>query len=336
MLKKTMRFFLVILILGGAVSCNKKDNSNLMPPITGKAGEVVLVMPDNLFDGFIGDSIANILTKEEIALPQTGMQGAEPIFDLVQIPPEALSNVFRSHRNIIIAKLNTELSKAVIKVEKSYWAAQQILIRMEAPTKESFVQLLDNKEDYIVDAILGAEIDRQVYLNKKYENSELHRTILANHEIITHFPKGYEALVDTGNFVWIQHEPQEIIQGLLMWDYPYVNEDQLNYENLIIKHDEFLKPRVPGEVKGSYMAIEFEAPLHSWTFNHEEKFVREIKGLWEMEGGFMGGPFVSWTFVDDKRERLVTAFGFVFAPKYNKRNHIRKIESLIRTIGFPD
>jgi len=97
-----------------------------------------------------------------------------------------------------------------------------------------------------------------------------------------------------------------------------------------------LKPRVPGGQPGSYMAIEFEAPIHSKTFEHKGNFVREIKGLWEMEGGFMGGPFVSWTMVDEKRDRLVTAFGFVFAPKYEKRNHIRKIESLIRTIEFPD
>jgi len=336
MIKTTMRFFLVLLILSGTYSCKKRDNSNLMPPITGKAGEVVLVMPDALYDGFVGDSIANILTQEEIALPQTGMEGAEPIFDLVQIPPEAFSNVFKSHRNIIIAKLNPELSKGVLKVERSYWASQQLLIRIEAPTKESFVELIDNQEDFIVQTIREAEIDRQVYLNRKYENSELHRSILANHDIITYFPKGYEALVDTGNFVWVQHDPMDMIQGVLLWDYPYVSEDQLDYEKLIGDQDKMLKPRVPGGPPGSYMAIEFEAPLHSKTFEHNGNFVREIKGLWEMENGFMGGPFVSWTMVDEQRDRLVTAFGFVYAPKYEKRNHIRKVESLIRTIEFPD
>ncbi len=335
MLKKTMRFFLVLLIVGGTFSC-KSDNTNLLPPITGRAGEVVLVIPDELYAGHVGDSLANVLTKEEIALPQTGMEGAEPIFDLVQIPPSAFSNIFKSHRNIIIAKINPELSQAVIKVDENYWASQQLLIRMEAPTKEAFIELIDNKEDFIVEAIREAEIDRQVYLNQKYSNSELHRSLLANHEIISYFPKGYEARVDSGNFVWIQHDPPEIIQSVLIWDYPYEDEDQVKYESLIIKHDQMLKPRVPGEIEGSYMAIEFLSPLYSKTFTHKGNFTREIKGLWEMENGFMGGPFVSWTMVDEKRNRLVTFFGFVYAPKYKKRNHIREVESLLRTIEFPD
>ncbi len=332
-----MKLFLVMLILCGALSCNKTSNENLLPPITGKAGEVVLVMPDNLFDGSLGDSIANVLTKEEIALPQTGMQGAEPIFDLVQIPPKAFSNIFKSHRNIIIAKLNPELPQAIIKVERDYWAFHQVLIRLEAPTREAFAELIYNKDDFIVETLREAEIGRQVYLNRKFENSELHRTLLANHDIITHFPKGYEARVDTGNFAWIQHDPQEIIQGVLIWDYPYGDEDQISYAKLLSKQDKMLKTRVPGEVKGSYMAIDFEnAPVHSKTLTHKGNFVRELKGLWEMENGFMGGPFVSWTFVDEKRNRLVTIFGFVYAPKYKKRNHIRKIESLLRTVEFPD
>ena len=336
MVKNSIRISAVLALLLVAGSCKKGKNDNLIPPITGKAGEVVLVIPDNLYEGRVGDSIVNILTQEELALPQTGMQGAEPVFDLVHIPPEAFTNVFRSHRNIIIAQINTELKNPVLKVENNYWAFQQVLIRIEAPDKESFAELLYENEDYLVETIREAEIDRQVYLNRKYENSELHRSLLDKHQIIAYFPKGYEARVDTGNFVWIQYDPMDMIQGVFIWDYPYTSEDQLEYARLVAKNDKMLKDRVPGGVKGSYMTIYFDAPTYSKTLEHNGHFVREIKGLWEMEGDWMGGPFVSWTYVDEKRNRLVTLFGFVYAPKYEKRNHIRKVESLLRTVDFPD
>lgn len=325
-----------LLILSVTFSCKNGNNDNLMPSISGKAGEVVLVMPKDLFEGRLGDSIARVLTQEELALPQTGMDGAEPIFDLVHIPPTAFTNVFRSHRNIIIAQLNPELEQPVIKAEPNYWASQQILIRLEAPTKESFVELLSNKGDFIVETLRNAEIDRQVLINRKYENSELHRSLLANHELSAYFPKGYEARVDTGNFVWIQYDPMDMIQGVLIWDYPYTSEDQVSYETLLAKTDKMLKSRVPGSNKGSHMAIYFGSPIYSKTFTHNGHFVREVKGLWEMEGDWMGGPFISWTFVDEARNRLVTLFGFVYAPKYEKRNHIRKVESLLKTVDFPD
>jgi len=65
-------------------------------------------------------------------------------------------------------------------------------------------------------------------------------------------------------------------------------------------------------------------------------FVTEMRGLWETVGDFMGGPFISWSFVDEKRSRIVTAFGYVYAPKVAKRNPIRKVESVLKTIDFPD
>jgi hypothetical protein len=56
------------------------------------------------------------------------------------------------------------------------------------------------------------------------------------------------------------------------------------------------------------------------TFTWNGNYVREMRGLWEVKVDFMGGPFISWTMVDEKRNRIVTAFGFVYAPKIGKRN----------------
>ena len=77
---------------------NKKEN--LLPPMSGKPGEVVLVMDDALFKGAVGDTIFNLLCQQELALPQTGFEGAEPMFDLVQVPREAFSNIFNFASNI--------------------------------------------------------------------------------------------------------------------------------------------------------------------------------------------------------------------------------------------
>jgi len=307
-----------------------------MPPITGKAGEVIVVIDNETFKGAIGDSLWGILSQEELALHQTGMEGAEPMFDVIQVPPDAFSNIFRSHRNIIFVEIDTTLTQPVIKIERDYWARGQLLMRLGAPSKEAFATLLYEKDDFIVETIRDAEIDRQIGLNRKMENPELVNQLKRNHNLIVQFPKGYTARVDTGNFVWIQHDPEELMMGVFIYHYPYQDESQIAYENLLQTTDQWLKPRVIGGPKNSYMAIEMEAPLYSKAFEFNGNYVREIKGLWEMENDFMGGPFVSWSFVDVKNNRIVTLFGFVYAPKYKKRNHIRKIESLLRTVSFSD
>ncbi|MEA1877379.1 MAG: DUF4837 family protein [Bacteroidota bacterium] len=337
MSKKVLALALIAVITVGMVSCNKeKSHKALMPPITGRPGEVTLVMLTELYDGFVGDSLYAILCQEEPALPQSGMEGAEPMFDLIQIPPTGFGNIFKSNRNIIIAKIDPALKQAAIAIERDYWAKNQLLIRLAAPTKEAFVELIDNKDDFLIKTIRDAEIDRQIYLNRKYENTELVNQMKRNHKMVIQFPKGWQSRVDAGNFIWVQYDPPDITQGVLVYYYPYANEEQLEYENLIQATDKWLKKRVPGPSKGAYMSLELDAPVYSREFNMNGNYVRELKGLWEMQNDFMGGPFICWSFVDEANSRVVSVFGFVYAPKFNKRNHIRKVESLLKTVSFPE
>lgn len=339
-MQMTMRrytFLPALLILPLLLSCNReKTQKALMPPITGKPGEVTLVMPSELYEGALGDSLYAVLCQEEPALPQSGMEGAEPMFDLIQLPPSGFGNVFRSNRNILIVSLDPELEKPLIRIERDYWAKNQLLIRMSAPDKESMARLIYEKDDFLIQTLRQAEIDREVYLNNKYENTELVNQLLRNHQMRVQFPKGWLPRQDKGNFVWVEYNPPDITQGVLICHYPYTSEDQVTYDQLIADTENWLKEHVPGPSSGSFMTLELNAPVYSRVFEHEGHYVRELKGLWRVENDHMGGPFISWTFVDEARSRLVSVFGFVHAPKFNKRNHIRKVESMLHTVSFPE
>ena len=56
------------------------------------------------------------------------------------------------------------------------------------------------------------------------------------------------------------------------------------------------------------------------------------RGLWEMEGDAMGGPFVSHSIVDSSRRRIIVAEGFVYAPGMKKRNLLRQLEASLYTL----
>ena len=309
-MNKKIVFLTTLLVFALLISCNKeKTQKALMPPITGRAGEVTLVMPNELYEGSIGDSLFAVLCQEEKALPQSGMDGAEPMFDLAQIPPSAFGNLLRSNRNIVIVTIDPEPEKPVIRIY--------------------------DKDDFILETIRQAEIDREIYLGKLYENTELINQLRRNHQMHIQFPKGWQPRKNTEDFLWVEHHPADITLGLLVSHYPYTSEDQVSYSSLITDTEAWLKKNVPGPSDGSYVAIELNAPVYSREFEKDSMYVRELKGLWRVENDFMGGPFISWTFVDEPRSRVVTVFGFVYAPKVNKRNQIRKVESLLHTVSFP-
>jgi hypothetical protein len=53
-----------------------------------------------------------------------------------------------------------------------------------------------------------------------------------------------------------------------------------------------------------------------------------------MENDYMGGPFCSLTVYDSTRARLVTVEGYAYAPYFDKREYVRQIEAVVRSLEF--
>jgi hypothetical protein len=55
----------------------------------------------------------------------------------------------------------------------------------------------------------------------------------------------------------------------------------------------------------------------------------QVRGLWEVENDYMGGPFVSHSFYSPDGSEIICAEAFVYAPKYDKRQYLRQVESIL-------
>ncbi|MGQ9644246.1 MAG: DUF4837 family protein, partial [Ignavibacterium sp.] len=50
----------------------------------------------------------------------------------------------------------------------------------------------------------------------------------------------------------------------------------------------------------------------------------------------MGGPFINYTFYDEKSKRIYMLDGSVYAPKYFKRNLIQQMDVLLQSFKTKD
>ena len=332
---KEILFTTLFILILASPAC-KRHNQTLLPPCTGRPGEVVLILADDLYKGAIGDTLMHYLTQEEPALPSSGMEGAEPMFDVVHLPPSGFSNIIRPARNLLIIDVDRQYTQPEITALKDFWARDQILIKIDVPDKEQLITTLLENKDFIISTLRDGEVTRQEAISRQFANEELSARLLRSHEIIMSFPKGFDIRLDTGHFAWIHFDPADMTLGMLIWDYPYTDQAQMSYPELISYADQHLKPRVPGPSRGSYMSLNLNIPVMTRNLTVNGNFVTELRGLWETVGDFMGGPFISWSYVDEQRNRIVTAFGYVYAPKIGKRNQVRKLEGILRTVDFPD
>ena len=58
----------------------------------------------------------------------------------------------------------------------------------------------------------------------------------------------------------------------------------------------------------------------------------ETRGTWEVQGDFMGGPFISYMVKDTINKRTLYIEGFVFSPSQRKRDNIIELEAIIKTL----
>ena len=104
----------------------------------------------------------------------------------------------------------------------------------------------------------------------------------------------------------------------------------INY--LLDIRDKVLKNNVPGAIKSSYMSTEKRFYQTFNVLEHNGNYASEMRGLWRVENDFMGGPYVSLAELDATNQRVVVAFGYVYAPSKDKRNLLRQVEAMIYSL----
>lgn len=325
----------IIFFIAVSVICSCKNSGKiLLPGISGEAGELVIVMNKNKWEAGPGKSLKNIFQKEQVALPQ-----AEPLFDIINIPHSSLSDIFKTHRNIIIAKISSDNKDAQVRIKRNHWAESQLFMHISAPDDSSFVREVRNNRYKILNYFLDIERQRIIKNYKKFEESGITNLLKKNHKLSLIFPKGFRLDVDSSDFVWITRETPDIIQGVLIYHYDYSDTNSFSRDYLIHKRDSFLRINVPGPNPNSFMTteVEYDYP-HFKEIYINDVYTAEIRGLWRVEPRTvgMGGPFVSFSRPDTIRNRIVTVEGYVYAPKFDKRNYIRQIEGILYTMKFVD
>ena len=93
---------------------------------------------------------------------------------------------------------------------------------------------------------------------------------------------------------------------------------------------------IPGPEKGMYMVTEtYLAPSIS-EVKIKNHFALESKGLWEVKGFALGGPYINYIIEDKAKNRLLVAEGFLYAPGVSKRDVLFELEAIIKSISFND
>lgn len=317
----------VVLIL---TSCTS-DRSG-MKPSTGKTNELLVVTNSEvIWKGKIGNKISGFFGQYLVGLPQP-----EKTFDMAHIPEPNFSQMFKTHHNIFIVDIDETVHKPILETHVDLWAGPQRIVKITVPDEQSFYTEFDLHKEAILELFNANERRRTAQAFGTIEDFKIKNTLKDDFDIDIMIPKNFFIAGKSDDFVWIRREAQQFSQGMMIYFYPYTDTIVFTPEHIMNTRDDFTKKFVPGPAEGSYMKISMIEPPISKRIDFNGNFAVEIRGLWDLEGDFMGGPFISYTMIDQRLNRVITIDGYVYYPNQEKKSLLRQMESIIYTLSFPE
>jgi len=334
-------FFRLLGLAGllGLASCESKPQNrrDLLPGFVGLPGEVLVVMDKQYWDGESGKLVRNSLYA-----PIGGMPQAEVSFDIAHYIPDHFDRFNQTHRNVLFIEIQDNINYKVpsTKVVKEKFAKDQIIVEIYARTEADFLEEFAKKWPQLADRFNRAELERVIDYNLRFGPAEVAAEVSKNLNVTATFLENSSVNTVEKGFFWAHKlsarkkdgQDHDIQQGVVIYDFPYISDSTFTAKYLLHKRDSVLKENLPGPVDGSYMQTEFIFDPVCREIELDSAYAFEIRGLWRMQNVFMGGPFISVARVDEKRGRIVVAEGFVFAPKFDKREYLRDVEAAIKSL----
>ena len=345
---------LSILFLTG---CSEEARKRLEPtPIAvGSLNQLAVIADDDIWDGPVGDSINYYFGSAFPILPQP-----EPLFDLRHFTAEGLEleparrelkaylivgdigNISSGTGNMVANAIGSEkVARAMddptysTNVGRDRWAKGQLLVYLFANGEENLADQVVKKFPSIAKAIQNQyqeQIDASVYLGGA--NNAVVNEIQDSFGLYMKIPSDYRINLVDKDFMWIVKEGDVAIYNIMIHERPYTSQDQFKKDNMIALRDTLGK-YISTTIPGTYMQInDIDLPVLSQSMQMAESYAIEARGIWEMVGDFLGGPFVSYQILDEVNGRLVFIDGFILAPNEKKRNFMLYLEHILHSIAL--
>jgi hypothetical protein len=320
-MKRLLSFFSFVLVL---TSCGDgKNDPVVVSTSSGNINNLSVIMENDLWTGEVGEAV-----RKHLAAPVDGLPQEEPLFSLSQMPPEAFGGFSRKNRIFLQVKKGEE---AGIKMAEDAYARPQKGILISGETNEEIISIIDKNADKIISTFKKTELaEQQRRIRKSLKTDEPLEERLG---VSLKFPTAYRYAKESEDFFWIRKDIPTGSMEILVYEVPrqVIEKDTNIVGNIIAMRDSIGKTHIPGRLEGSYMVTESAYAPYLFESEIDGNFAWESKGIWEVKGDFMGGPFINYAVLDEENDRYVILEGFAFSPSARKRENMMELEAILKS-----
>lgn len=295
-------------LLGTLAACREKVS--LLPKSGGRPFEVLVV----------GDR--DSLLRKVLSVDVEGLPQSEPSFDVSATDSAHFAGALRLARSIVTVNIDPNLYTATrIRYEKNVYAKPQIMVYIGAPSTKVLAQGLAAQAPMLRQLLNRFEANAAIALLSHKRNIEAEKTIGKLFGVEMWIPMDMVSSKQGKDFLWLSNNSPTGMQNIVLYRSP-APQSTNHYIHL---RDSVMRLHIKGETDAMFMRTVRATVTGSLT-KEKGHTIMVHKGLWEMEGDDMGGPFIAHT------QGHLTVEAFVFAPGMKKRNLLRRTEAALYTL----
>lgn len=324
-----------------------------LKPAIGKEDEIIVLADSTTWNDYY-EFLSEIFEKE-IITPQP-----EQLFTLKRID----FSQFKKHQNrkniLIVTTLNQENDvtnyvksildssalnliregKEFVVKKKDVWAKNQVLVILVSNTLEELrIRAFKEKDNllYFFQSASDERVMKNLY-NPTYEKKDLEAKYLKEYGWFIYIQADFLEAINNkeNNFVWLRRSPNSDMERWIFIHWiDSVDSRWLDKDSVIAIRNRITQKFLRTTDDKAYVEVAKEY-LNQSEVNFNGRYAIFTQGLWRMNDYSMGGPFVNYIFLDQKKNRLYMLDGSVFSPRYEKKSLIQQVDVTLKTFKTAD
>jgi hypothetical protein len=321
--------YITLFALIALVSCNNNETKEAYKQKSvGNINSLQILITDELWNDSVGEEIRNYF-----AAPTEGLPQEEPLFSIHQMDPSTFSGFIKSNRLFLHVTIGKEDKFTLVTNE---YAKPQTGAIITAKTKEGLVKLIAENQEEIIEAYFKSEIkerQRRTSISPLVIDSLKERFGLS-----IRMPSAYRIAHKGSDFYWIRKDLKKTgSTNILIYEVPLnsISSDSTALGEILTIRDSIGGYHLPVEDNGRF-GTDYSYSPNFYITELDGNFTYKTKGVWDVKGEFMAGPFLNYAVKDEKNNRYLIIEGFTFAPTERKRNLQFELESIIKSAKISD
>lgn len=309
---KTLRLVSTLACMCLLPACNRQPTT--LPGSTATPYEVIVV-------GDAKNEMADVLSA-----PMSGLPQPEPTFEVKTVKHSDFKGKMQFMRNVLIARTDKNRNGApTIHYQRNRYARPQLVVYIDARSVAELKQYGMKNGRQIRQLFVMHEYALAVKQLERKNNAKARQLVrtLFGHDMAV--PADMTWHKQGKNFLWLSNNAAQGMQNYCIYTLDTTEEPSKQ------QMDSVLRVNMKGQTDHMYMQTVWQTVEHE-RIHYDGQTCHIQRGLWEMVGDAMGGPFVRRILTDSTANKTLVIEAFVYAPESKKRNRLREIEAALLTI----